>query len=77
MAVITPDGIIEVEEMRKIFDQTYYSAMKLWSDWKQFGLPHGRGYVHEKPIVLTVLRIIDLAYVRVENWKLQKKAERN
>ena len=41
------------------FDETFYTAMRLWVNWKRFGLPNGGGWLNEPEVVLRVITVVD------------------
>ena len=51
------------------FDATFYEAVRLWTMWKRFGLPHGRGWLAESEGVFQLITIVD------EEWSLYESKE--
>lgn len=42
-----------------LYSLTFADAMRLYMMWKRFGLPNGRGWLHESEGVLQVISIVD------------------
>lgn len=53
----TPYGNVNGQELNECFDNTFYSALSLYSDFTLFGLPNGKGYGEERPNTISVIRI--------------------
>jgi hypothetical protein len=59
-------------KMRGIDEYTWSSYFTLFSNYKNFGLPHGRGWLNELPWVIDFLSIMNQTYRIVENWLIEK-----
>lgn len=43
-----------------------------WQRWKRFGLAHGKGWIHERPIYV---RAIEICEQEFEHWQYRKASE--
>jgi hypothetical protein len=43
-------------------DELFVTGMREWNRFRRFGLPHGRGYLHEKRLYLRVIEIFEQEY---------------
>ena len=43
----------------EIYDDAFHTAVTLWKRWKQFGLPHGNGWLNERPLVVEVIGLVE------------------
>lgn len=50
---------IQRGKIKALFDETFYSAMHLYTMWRRFGLPHGRGWIAESEGVIQLITIVD------------------
>lgn len=48
----------------KEFKELYY----LWENYKEFGLPNGKGWINEKPIVLDIIKFFNKCYEHINNF---------
>jgi len=46
-------------KIKELFDATFYDSIYLYTMWKRFGLPHGRGWLAESEGVLQRISIVD------------------
>lgn len=49
-----------------------YSAIDLWSLFKDFGLPSGGGWGNEKATVIEILRILEAEVRKYDAWEWEK-----
>jgi hypothetical protein len=53
------------------FDETFAVAIALWKRWKLFGLPHGGGWMDERPTVVDAVEIVEAEKTLYESRKLE------
>jgi len=66
--VFIDDVVTAVKE----FKEAYY----LWDNFRLFGLPSGKGWLDEKPIVIDTIKFLSRCYTDIENF-LYDKSKRN
>lgn len=55
-----------------LMDETFLRALKLYTMWKRFGLPHGRGWLAESEGVLQMISIVDEETNLYERHRLEE-----
>lgn len=50
----------------------FWACWDLYTKIKVFGLPHGRGWLHERPTVLRIHQILEAQKNRYESWRLNE-----
>lgn len=46
--------------------------LTLYNRWKRFGLPHGKGWLHELPWVIDLLAFLDDVYSDIQSWHMHQ-----
>ena len=53
-------------------EENCYSYFTLFHNYKNFGLPHGEGFLNELPWVIDFLRFMNELTITIENWRLNR-----
>ena len=61
---------IQYSEIKKELTPFFWACKNLNDNIEVFGLPHGQGYLQERPTVLEIRKIFVSEKIRYENWKL-------
>ncbi len=60
----------EIQELKTPF---LSKALLLYNNYKLFGLPHGKGYMKERGVILDVIRIIEDEVNSFDIWEMERK----
>jgi hypothetical protein len=65
------DGLpVEVEG---VHPSVYLYYLDIYENYQLFGLPHGKGWIDEKPWLITFLKYMVRRDRHVEKWQLSKR----
>jgi len=56
---------------------SWESYFLLFNNYKNFGLPHGKGWLNELPWVIDFLGFMNRVYSQIEAWQLKKGGGQN
>ena len=50
----------------------FWACWDLYTKISLFGLPHGKGWIHERPVVLSIFEICTAQKNKYESWRLNE-----
>lgn len=60
-------------EIPTYFTDSFWESVLLWRNWRNFGLPNGGGWLHERPEVIQVITIIDEERIMYEQREAEER----
>jgi len=66
--VFPPGGIFQ-KDVQGMAAQDVTDYLTIFNRFKMFGLPHGRGWVHELPWVVDLLEFLSVIYEQIKAWR--------
>ena len=71
---LLPNGdILEQSEISNYKTVEFFHYFELWENFHYFGLPHGKGWIEEKPFVIQILKAFQKCFDLYEIKQIQKK----
>ena len=59
-------------DIASYFDETFFTAVEVWNKFKLFGLPHGSGWLNERPSVVAAVSVVESERTFYESRKLEE-----
>lgn len=71
--VVDGTDFMTQEDINQLDTPLFQNAWQLYCNFKRYGLPHGKGYLAERQIILTLIDILDSAVNETENWQMKNR----
>ncbi len=72
----SPYGLVKRKDIYPLYTEDLNQAVRLWKDYKRFGLPHGEGYASETEEYITLISAFEDDYDEVIKIISQSKTKR-
>lgn len=66
-------GILRRRQIYPYLTEDLYHAVRLWKDYRRFGLPHGKGYMDESDEYISLINSFEDTYEEAVN-DIRRKA---
>ena len=72
-----PYGIVLRKDLYPLYTDDLYHVIRLWQDFRKFGLPHGGGYANESEEYIAVISALEDEYNETVSYLTKKSARKN
>lgn len=52
-------------------NETFVTAWNEWAKWKRFGLPHGQGWLFERPLWIQAIEILEQEFELYQSREME------